>query len=155
CRFLFMCRRIIRSLDILVISGGGQLTEKDGPWGFPYTIFKWILLARSVGVRCIFLNVGAGPLTSRLGSFFARQALQRSEYVSFRDDESRQLAYKIGFSSESWVCPDCAYGLEIETTTGDKRRGSQAVVGFAPMPYPDVDPRGYRADDAMIIYQAL
>jgi polysaccharide pyruvyl transferase WcaK-like protein len=76
--------------------------------------------------------------------------------VSFRDDESRQLAYKVGFSGESWVCPDNAYGLEIGTNSGDpKRGGSQAVVGFAPMPYPDIDPRGYSADDAMIIYEAL
>src|SRR5262249_44470854 len=52
----------IMSLDLFIISGGGQLTEKDGSWGFPYTILKWVVLARLAGVRCIFLNVGAGPL---------------------------------------------------------------------------------------------
>src|SRR5262249_50425432 len=50
--FLVSSRRNIKSFDLLIISGGGQLTEKDGPWGFPYTIFKWVVLARSVGVRC-------------------------------------------------------------------------------------------------------
>src|SRR5579863_9384661 len=58
--FLVSSRQTIKSLDLLIISGGGQLAEKDGPWGFPYTIFKWVALARSAGVSCIFLNVGAG-----------------------------------------------------------------------------------------------
>src|ERR1700730_17374535 len=70
--FLMSSRRKIRSFDLLIISGGGQLTEKDGPWGFPYTIFKWVVLARSAGVRDTFLNVGAGPLTRPLSKFFSR-----------------------------------------------------------------------------------
>src|SRR5262249_48060558 len=98
-----------------------------------------------------------GPLTYPLSIFFVKQALRRSEYVSFRDDESRVLASKVGFSGEGWVCPDNAYGLEIGTTRGDPIRGGSqpAVVGFAPMPYPDLEPRGYRADEATIIYEAL
>src|SRR5258708_19623140 len=68
--FLVSSRRNIKSFDLLIISGGGQLTEKDGPWGFPYTIFKWVVLARSAGVRGMFLNLGAGPLTPPLTNFF-------------------------------------------------------------------------------------
>src|SRR5258708_15124571 len=83
--FLVSSRRHIKSFDLLIISGGGQLTEKDGPWGFPYTIFKWVLLARSAPVRCMFLTIGAGPLTHRLGKFFARRALLAADYVSLRD----------------------------------------------------------------------
>src|SRR5262249_53912243 len=74
--FLMSSRRKLKSFDVLVICGGGQLTEKDGPWGFPYTILKWVLLARSVGVRCIFLNVGAGPLTQASSKFLVRWALR-------------------------------------------------------------------------------
>ena len=68
--FLRSSRNHIKFLDLLIISGGGQLTEKDGPWGFPYTIFKWVVLARSAGVSCIFLNVGAGPLESAVKQVF-------------------------------------------------------------------------------------
>ena len=144
--FLVSSRRNIKSFDFLVISGGGQLTERDGPWGFPYTIFKWVVLARSAGVRCMFLNLGAGPLTHPLSKFFVTRALLAADYVSLRDDKSRALVYEIGFTGESRVCPDSVYGLEVATTNGSPlERRAQPIVGFAPMPYPG--PRGYLADE--------
>jgi polysaccharide pyruvyl transferase WcaK-like protein len=152
--FLVSSRHTIKSFDLLIISGGGQLTEKDGSWGFPYTIFKWVLLARSAGVRCMFLNVGAGPLTKPLSKFFVRRALLAADYVSFRDDKSQTLVHEIGFTGESRVCPDNVYGLEFATTNGSAReRRSQSIVGFAPMPYPDPDPGGrYPAERVQIVY---
>jgi polysaccharide pyruvyl transferase WcaK-like protein len=154
--FLVSSRRHIKSLDLLIISGGGQLTEKDGPWGFPYTIFKWVVLARSAGVRCIFLNLGAGPLTRPLSKFFVTRALRAADYVSLRDDKSRALVREIGFTGESRVCPDSVYSLDVATTNGSLlQRRAQPIVGFAPMPYPDPDPRGYRAEKNQIVYGEL
>jgi polysaccharide pyruvyl transferase WcaK-like protein len=152
--FLMSSRHTVKSIDLLIISGGGQLTEKDGPWGFPYTIFKWVILARSAGVRCMFLNVGAGPLTQPLSKFFARRALLSADYVSFRDDKSQALVHEIGFTGESRVCPDNVYGLEVATTNGiPLERRSQPIVGFAPMPYPD--PLGYPTEKDQIAYNAF
>ena len=150
--FLVSSRRNIKSLDLLIISGGGQLTERDGPWGFPYTIFKWVVLARSAGVRCMFLNLGAGPLTHPLSKFFVTRALLAADYVSFRDDKSRALVHEIGFTGESRVCPDSVYGLEGATTNGSPlERRAQPIVGFAPMPYPG--PRDeYLAEKDHIVY---
>jgi len=149
--FLVSSRRNIKSFDLLIISGGGQLTEQDGPWGFPYTIFKWVVLARSVGVRCMFLNLGAGPLTHPLSKFFVTRALLAADYVSLRDDKSRALAYNIGFTRESQVYPDSVYGLEVATTNAiPLERCAQPIVGFAPMPYPGL--RGYAAGKDQIIY---
>ena len=149
--FLLSSRRNIKSFDLLVISGGGQLTERDGPWGFPYTIFKWVVLARSAGVRCIFLNLGAGPLTHPLSKFFVTRALLAADHVSLRDDKSQALVYEIGFTGESRVCSDSVYGLEVPTTSASPlERRAQPIVGFAPMPYPD--PRGYLAEKDQIVY---
>jgi polysaccharide pyruvyl transferase WcaK-like protein len=150
--FLVSSRRNINSFDLLIISGGGQLTEKDGPWGFPYTIFKWVVLARSAGARCLFLNVGAGPLTHPLSKFFVARALLIADYVSLRDDKSRALVYKIGFTGESRVCPDSVYGLEVATPNDSPERRAQPLVGFAPMPYPDLDPRAFPAEKDQIVY---
>jgi polysaccharide pyruvyl transferase WcaK-like protein len=150
--FLLSSRRNIQSFDLLIVCGGGQLTEKDGPWGFPYTIFKWVVLARSAGVRCIFLNVGAGPLARPLGKFFVTRALQAADYVSFRDDKSQALVREVGFTGESWVYPDSAYALEGITTNGALlERPAQPIVGFAPMPYPG--PRDeYLAEKDHVVY---
>jgi polysaccharide pyruvyl transferase WcaK-like protein len=154
--FLISARRIVKSVDLLIISGGGQLTEKDGPWGFPYTIFKWIILARSAGVNSLFLNVGAGPLSQPLSKFFARWALLSADYVSLRDNKSRTLVQEIGFTGASRVCPDSAYGLEIAPMqTSGRERSSQSTVGLAPMPYPEFDPTGYLAERNQVLYEAF
>ena len=150
--FLVSSRRSIKTFDLLIVSGGGQLTEKDGAWGFPYTIFKWVVLARSAGVRCIVLNVGAGPLAHPVGKFFVTRALQAADYVSFRDDKSQALVRQIGFAGESRVYPDSVYALEGATTNGGPlERLARPIVGFAPMPYPG--PRDeYLAEKDHVVY---
>jgi polysaccharide pyruvyl transferase WcaK-like protein len=152
--FLAASSRIMRSLDLLVICGGGQLTEWGGPWGFPYTIFKWVLLARCVRVRCVFLNLGAGPLNHPLSKFFVTRALLAADYVSFRDKESRALAYEIGFTGESRVCPDSVYSLEVTSPSlSSLGEREQSVVGVAPMPY--CDPRVYPAEKDQVVYDEV
>src|SRR5262245_43906774 len=145
--FLMSSRHTVAALDLLIISGGGQLTEKDGSWGFPYTIFKWVGLARAAGVRCIFLNIGAGPLDHWLSKFFVRRALLAADYVSLRDEESKALVHAIGFTRESRVCPDSVYGLKVATNGTPPGKRSRPMVGFAPMPYPDFDRHGYAAEE--------
>jgi polysaccharide pyruvyl transferase WcaK-like protein len=90
----------------LIVSGGGQLTERGGPWSFPYALFTWSILAKLAGVRFLFLNVGAGPLNHPLSKFFIPKALRAAEYVSFRDKPSQDLATEIGYTGKSYVCPD-------------------------------------------------
>jgi polysaccharide pyruvyl transferase WcaK-like protein len=102
----------------------------------------------------MFLNVGAGPLAQPLSKFFAIQALRSAENVSFRDDKSQALVRGIGFTGKSRVYADNAYGLEIATPNGlPLERRSQAIVGFAPMPYPD--PREYPTEQDQIAYKAF
>jgi len=132
--FLVTSRRIISSFELLIISGGGQLTEWGGPWSFLYSLFKWVLLAKSARVKCLFLNVGAGPLSHPLSKFFARRALSLADYVSFRDDQSRALVSQIGFKGSGPVFPDCVYGREVSALRTGAPSG-QLIVGIAPMPY--------------------
>jgi polysaccharide pyruvyl transferase WcaK-like protein len=152
--FLVASRRIISSFDLLIISGGGQLTEWGGPWAFPYTLFKWVLLAKSARLKCLFLNVGAGPLSHPLSKFFVRRALTGADYVSFRDDQSRLLASQIGFKGSGQVFPDCVYSRDVRTlNTSAPRKSSQLVVGIAPMPY-----WGHRVDPSeknSVLYQGF
>jgi polysaccharide pyruvyl transferase WcaK-like protein len=137
--FLLDSYRHVKSFDLLVVSGGGQLTERGGPWSFPYALFVWTLLAKRAGVKSIFLNVGAGPLKHPVSKFFVPRALRAADYVSFRDKQSQELATELGFKGISHVCPDNVYALDIETREESKKDGAGMVVGFAPMPYPFSD----------------
>lgn len=151
--FLGESFRIARSLDLLIISGGGQLRDSSkGPWKFPYTLFKWVVLAKLSRTRCYFLNVGAGPLKTWWGRFLIKQALRLADYTSFRDERSQRLIQSIGLARSSRVYADCVYGLPIQMRTMERPlvQNSEPVVGIAPMQvYWDDDPRVY----AYIIHQ--
>src|SRR5437773_5432385 len=135
--FLFKSFRILRSFDLLVISGGGQLLDSwGGPWEFPYTIWKWIFLARLARVRRVFLNVGAGPLKHPLSIFFVMRALRLANYTSFRDWKSQALIQQIGFTARSNVVADCVYSLGTTACdTGTRGRAANGIVGISPMAY--------------------
>jgi polysaccharide pyruvyl transferase WcaK-like protein len=152
--FLIISRSKIKDFDVMVLGGGGQLTDRSGPWSFPYAILAWFLLAKSAGMKCVVLNTGAGPLINPVSKILTVRALFAAEYVSFRDEESQALARKIGYTGPSYVYPDNVYGLEISSIPrSSSKRLEQPVVGIAPMPYP-VDPPFDNKKDK-VIYEQL
>jgi polysaccharide pyruvyl transferase WcaK-like protein len=153
--FLSTSFKHLKSFDLLIVSGGGQLTERSGPWGFPYAIFIWILMARIARVRCIFLNVGAGPLNHPFSKFLVVRALSAAQYVSFRDHESQALTRRIGFTGPSRVFPDSVYSTEVVSANTRLSHGGAPVVGIAPMPFPFCDPREYRSGQQAIYDELL
>lgn len=125
--------------DLIVICGGGQLLDWGGPLAFPYTLFKWSLLAQCARVKCIFLNNGAGPLNATLSRWFIRRALAMADYVSLRDRASGELLRKIGFPGKIKVVTDSAWGLRLPDgiTRRRSRPKKERVIGIAPMAYGD------------------
>jgi polysaccharide pyruvyl transferase WcaK-like protein len=150
--FLATSFQKLRPFDMLIVSGGGQLTERSGPWGFPYAILMWVLLAKFAGVRRVFLNVGAGPLRHPLSKLFVRRSLYAANYVSFRDEPSQALARQIGFTGESQVFPDNVYSLEVSLPSAPSESRQRPVVGLAPMPWPFCDPREYTGENLQDLY---
>jgi polysaccharide pyruvyl transferase WcaK-like protein len=154
-RFLGESFKIMRDLDLLIISGGGQLLDAwGGPWKFPYTIFKWTVLAKVARKKCYFLDVGAGPLVHPLGRWFVRNALRLGDYISFRDADSKILIQQIGFMGKTTVVSDCVYALEAKVGGGESTKAAESreVVGLCPMAY--CDPRVYWHKD-QAIYDSL
>lgn len=151
--FLVASQQKIKGFDILVLGGGGQLTDRGGSWAFPYAILVWFLLAKSAGLKCIVLNTGAGPLIHRLSKLFITCALNTADYVSFRDEESQALARRIGFARPSHVFPDNVYGLEIPSIRRSFNPCDRPLVGIAPMSYPTDPP--FDAEKDKLVYEEL
>jgi len=151
---LFWARsyRAVRGLDVLIISGGGQLSDLwRGPWSHPYAIFRFCLLTKVAGKKLYILNVGAGPLDHRLSKWFAKHAVHLADYRSFRDNQSQELVRSLGVKSKMHVYPDLAYGLEVQQLGRSALHGSSMrVVGINPIGF--CDPRNWaRKDEA--VYQ--
>ena len=137
-RFLIQSYRNLKGMDLLIIAGSQQLIDYvGGPWAFPYTLFKWALLAKAVKTRVAFVSVGAGPIESRLGKFFARNSLALASYRSYRDEASRAFVGTLGVFGPSAVFPDLVYSLQIDTPSARGFDRSLPIVGINAVPFSD------------------
>lgn len=118
-RHLGRSLRVVRSLDLLVMAGGGQLCEL---WDdLPYNVFKFCLLARLVGTPVFIIGVGADLLKRRSNRWFSRWAVQLAEYVSLRSVESLQLVRSLGVTKQIDICPDPVYALDLDAYVNSPR----------------------------------
>jgi polysaccharide pyruvyl transferase WcaK-like protein len=134
----FLARTLsrLRGLDVLVISGGGQISDEwGGPWHHPAAILKWITCARIAGTRVYVVSVGVGPIRRPLSGALFRLALRLAHYRSYRDRESHSLLAPSGFTRADPVYPDLAFSLPVRQGGGAPRGGRPLVIGVSPMSY--------------------
>lgn len=144
----------LRGVDILIVSGGGQLDDVWGGAGaHPFALFKWSLFARLSGATVYFMSVGAGPIYSHKSEQLLNRALRFARYRSFRDERSRQLViHQLKIADPGPVVPDLAH-TRFEPEPPPAATEELKVVGVAPMPhfdprmapYPGPDPARFRA----------
>lgn len=145
-KFLWDSYHRLRGTELLLVAGSQQLSDHfGGPWGFPYTVFKFTLLSKFSGTKVALLSVGAGPLHSPLSRFFARRVLNMVDYRSYRDAESRQLATELGVKGSHPVLPDLVYSLQVPAPKAATAETARTVVGMNPIPF--YDPRYWHIAD--------
>jgi polysaccharide pyruvyl transferase WcaK-like protein len=133
--------RFLRTKDLLMVSGGGQLDEEwGGPWHHPYALFKWAVLARLVGIPYVVASVGACKAKSRTSRFFLSWALGMADYRSYRDKNSRDIAASLRASAaEDKIVPDLAFSLpssELPPSAGIRSIAQgRPVVAIGPIAY--------------------
>ena len=134
---IFRSYRLLRTVDMLVVAGGGQLDDEwGGSWAHPYALMKWAVLARAAGGSVIFLSVGGCRAELRLTRLFLRIALSFACYRSYRDEGSRQLALAIARSADGPVVPDLAFSLPIPRQPQRADSDSaQLRVGVSPIAF--------------------
>jgi polysaccharide pyruvyl transferase WcaK-like protein len=149
--FLVGSYRRLKGIDLLLVAGSQQLNDHfRGPGGFPYTLFKWSVLAKLVGAPVAFLSVGAGPINSRLSRLLFRGALSLAAYRSYRDASSRTLAQTMGIIRDDPVVPDLVYSLRFNAPATCGAGGAAPLVGANPVPFYD---GRYWPEDNPVTYQ--
>lgn len=128
---------VLRGRDALILSGGGQFDEAfGGPWGYPFLLLKFALLARLAGCELWVTSVGCEVIRTRTAKFFVRCCLSLARYVSFRDEASREFARRIGYAGPAAVYPDLAYSLPVRIPEAAPRAPAGAGwVGVIPLPF--------------------
>jgi polysaccharide pyruvyl transferase WcaK-like protein len=112
---IYRIARFVRTLDLLIVSGGGQLDDFwGGPWGHPWSMLLWTALARGFGVPVVYLGVGLDGLHAKLSRRFSLLALRMATRRLFRDAYSYDQFRSFGLVKQSSVCPDLAFSLAID-----------------------------------------
>jgi len=157
----------LRGFTKFIVSGGGQLDDYwGGAWSHPYTLLKFVTMARLRGAKVFIVSVGAGPIDSRLSWWFIRSALNFASYRSYRDEPSKAFLAKRGFVRGDPVYPDLAHSLQVSFdlccgrdrdghSNGEEQSGSgpMHVVGIGPMAY--FDPRVWPERDQAVYMNYL
>jgi polysaccharide pyruvyl transferase WcaK-like protein len=123
----------LRSLwraDGLVLSGGGLI--HDHWWSIIPRYLVWVLLARALGRRVVWLGVGAGPIRRRPLRWLARLAAWASTLVMVRDRQSAELLG--GPCPHIRVVPDP--GIFNDPPSTDHPREGLALIVRSPVPAP-------------------
>ncbi|HVH69563.1 MAG TPA: polysaccharide pyruvyl transferase family protein [Candidatus Dormibacteraeota bacterium] len=137
-KFLLDSYRRLKGVELLLVAGSQQLNDAyGGTWGFPFTLYKWSLLARITRTKVAILSVGAGPIKSSLSKFFFKQVLKSVSYRSYRDDISGRLVASMGVKGDHPVFPDLVYSLRLPDPTPGAKPAGQVVVGTNPIPFFD------------------
>lgn len=74
----------------LVLGGGGLLQDRSSVYNMPSFVI-YILLARLFGKKVMLWGLGAEPLETPLGRWFARRAIGMSHVVTLRDEVSKDI----------------------------------------------------------------
>lgn len=143
--------RYLRTTDLLIVSGGGQLDEEwGGPWGHPYALFKWAVAAWVARVPYAIASVGCCQVKSFCSRVFLRAALKMSRYRSYRETNTRSIvASLMQKAAQDSVVPDLALSLSpsmmpepagIRTIAGDRPTVAISPIAYAkPKVWPNKD----------------
>ena len=132
--FLKKAKQKLQTLDAVMICGSNQFLDNfGGPWGFPYTLLKWVLLAGSTGTKIYIVSVGAGPLSHPISYWMLKRVLRRADYVSYRDYGSKKLIEDNLSTVPAPVYPDLAHSLKTSASNG-RSNIKRYRVAINPMP---------------------
>ena len=133
--------RFLRTQDLVIVSGGGQLNEQyGGAWGQPFALLKWAVLARIAGVPYAVASVGVGELASTASRLYVSLALRLAYYRSYRDQKTKDFV--IGLLQRATtdpVVPDLAFSLtplELPPISSDGTAARERpVIAISPIAY--------------------
>ena len=131
-RAMWSISKFVRSLDLLIVAGGGQIDDFwGGPWAHPWSMLLWTIIAKWHGVPVVYLAIGLDKLNARLSRKFCVWALNLASARSFRDPETYRIMVSLGLDTPSKVCPDVVFALEFAATRPDS--GTQPFVVISPI----------------------
>ncbi len=99
--------RTLGRADVLIMAGGGVINDY-WPTLIPRYL-SWVLLARLLGTRVVWVSVGVGPFRHRLMRELAGLMLRLGQLVTVRDAASASSTMQVAPNVRVSIIPDPAY----------------------------------------------
>ena len=129
--------RLVRSIDMLLVSGSGQIDDFwGGPWEQPFRLRAWATAARRQRKPVAFFGVGVDQLLTADGTRLATEALGLAQLRVLRDEGSRDALRRLGFAADCDVCPDPAFHLARGGRPADQERPFAVMSPIARQAWP-------------------
>lgn len=139
--------RLMRELDMLLVSGSGQIDDFwGGPWEQPFRLMSWCGAAKRQQKAVAVFGVGVDQLLTRLGSVFSRRALALAQLRVLRDGGSLDAVRAMGMTEPTEVCPDPAFHLVSEPVEPFEQARGRAFAVISPISrkaWPGADREAY------------
>ncbi len=121
----FRTARWVRGHDVVITPGMGMLdpTLALNPWGTPYAIYLLAAWGRFFGAKVAIVAVGAEKASSKATQWLYNRTVRLAAYVSFRDENSRQILEGEGVDvSASKVHPDLVWTIPVAREEPEDRK---------------------------------
>lgn len=99
--------------DVLISGGGSLLQDKTSAKSFIYYIAV-ILIAKILGKKVVIFSQGFAPLKYKILEKLLQAVLKNIDYISVRDNESRQYLQNLGLTPKTFS--DCVWALNRVTS---------------------------------------
>jgi polysaccharide pyruvyl transferase CsaB len=97
-----------------LISGGGSLLQ-DATSNRPVKYYTGIIGIAKLARKPVFIYAqGVGPIHNGANKKITKYFMERANYITLRDEESKELVQSIGVTKNIDVVPDPVMGFEIE-----------------------------------------
>lgn len=127
-------RRHMGSLDMLLVSGSGQIDDFwGGPWEQPMRLLAWSHAAHRQHKPVAFFGVGVDQLLTPLGRRMALSALGLAQQRVLRDQGSLDILRSFGFDAPCDVSPDPAFHLTADSPGHPEDANGQPFAVISPI----------------------
>lgn len=111
--------RAMMGADYLITGGGSLLQDVTGIKSIPYYL-GLTYLARRRGAKNILFAVGVGPIGRSWLGKLTRMFVDRMDFVSVRDNHSRDLLQRLSIEKEIHLFPDPVFTLTPPSCVSSK-----------------------------------
>lgn len=102
-------RKAVRENDTVILAGGNMLMDMGKTPSYSLNAYVLVKLCKLYKKRVCICFAGAGPIENKAGRYFIRKAVNASDFISVRDEQSKEFLESIGVRKDIKIWKDIVW----------------------------------------------